>query len=139
MTLSSLQNSSSMELLADPSSGEVPAVHVLQTFMVGSRSTINIRLVLNVSDKVQGSFKILRVYGYGDNELKFRVLDETETSHPVILDLGTVVNDVSFDFTVAKSGGYLLVFDNEPSSSISNSQKEIQLSCEITSAAMKPK
>lgn len=114
-------------------------VHVSQTFTVRSCSTSNIRLVLNAADKVHGSFRIFRAYGYGDKELKFRVLDKTETSQlsqPVLLDLGIVANDASFDFIVARSGNYLLVFDNEPSSSSSNSQKEIQLTYEITNPAV---
>lgn len=128
-----------MEPAPDPSNGEAPVVYVSQTFTVSSSSTSNIRLVLNAADKVHGSFRILRAYGYGDKELKFRVLDKTETSQlsqPVILDLGIVANDASFDFTAARSGNYLLVFDNEPSSSTSSSQKEIQLTYEISNAAV---
>lgn len=130
-----------MEPLLDPSKG-VPVVHVSQTFTVGSRATNNIQLVLNAAAKVHGSFRISRTYGYGDKEVKFRVLDMTETSQlsqPALLDLGVVANEASFDFTVARMGNYFLVFDNEPSSSTSNSQKEIQLMYEITNPAAAPR
>lgn len=128
-----------MGSLPDSSKGEVLAVHVSRTFTVSSCSTNNILLVLNESDKVHGTFRIFRAYGYGDKELKFRVLDKTETSQlvqPVLLDLGMVANDASFDFTATRSGDYVLVFDNEPSSSSSNSRKEILLTYEITNFAV---
>ena len=121
---------------------EVPPVRTSQSFPVKSGSTIEIHLVLNASDKVHGSFKILRAYRYGDKELQFKVLDTTETarsSKPVLLDLGKVENDVSFDFIAGSSGDYLLVFDNKPSSSESNSQKEIQLKYEISNLPIKSK
>jgi hypothetical protein len=114
---------------------EAPAVHVSQTFTISSCSTRNLPLVLNAADRVLGSFQIFPTYGYGDKELKFRVLDSTDTrqhSQPLILDLGTVVNGASFDFTVSRSGNHILVFDNECGSSGSNSQKEIRLTYEIT-------
>lgn len=116
-------------------SAEVPAVHVSQTFTISSCSTRNLPLVLNAADRVLGSFQIFPTYGYGDKELKFRVLDSTDTSQhsqPIILDLGTVVNRASLDFTASKSGNHVLVFDNECGSSGSNSQKEIRLTYEIT-------
>ncbi len=78
---------------------EVLAVHVSQTLTVSSCSTRNVPLVLNAADRVLGSFQIFPTYGYGDKELKFRVLDSTNTSQysqPIILDLGTVVNGASF-------------------------------------------
>ena len=128
-----------MEPLSHSSNEEEQAVHVSQSFTVNSRSTSNIRVALNAADKVQGSFRISRAYGYGDKELKFKVLDTTETtrpSQPALLDLGTVVNDASFDFTAGRSGDYLLVFDNKPSSPDSNSQKEIDLTYEITNPAI---
>ncbi len=114
---------------------EVLAVHVSQTLTVSSCSTTNLTLVLNAADKVHGSFKTFPTYGYGDKELRFRVVDNTDTNQhapPIILDLGTVVNGASFDFNASRSGNYVLVFDNECTSSGSNSQKEIQLTYEIT-------
>jgi len=114
---------------------EVLAVHVSQTFTISSCSTRNLPLVLNAADRALGSFQIFPTYGYGDKELKFRVLDSTDTiqySQPIILDLGTVVNGASFDFTASKSGNHVLVFDNECGSSGSNSQKEVRLTYEIT-------
>jgi hypothetical protein len=123
-----------METLPDQSNGEVPVVHVSQSFTVNSGSTSDIRLVLNAADKVHGSFRIFRAYGYGDKQLKFRVLDNTETSklsQPILLDRGMVVKEASFEFTAGGSGDYVLVFDNGPISSDSNSQKEIQLTYEI--------
>ena len=120
---------------------EVLAVHVSQTFTVSSCSTRNLPLVLNAADKVHGSFKIFPTYGYGDKELKFRVLDNTYTSQysqPIILDLGTVVNGASFDFTASRSGNHVLVFDNECASPGSNSQKEIQLTYEINNPTVEP-
>jgi len=114
---------------------EVLAVHVSQTFSVSSCSTRNLPLVLSAAERVLGSFKIFPTYGYGDKELKFRVLDSTDTSQPpqpIILDLGTVVNGASFDFTASRSGNHVLVFDNECGASGSNSQKEIRLTYEIT-------
>jgi len=114
---------------------EVLAVHVSQTFSVSSCSTRNLPLVLSAAERVLGSFKIFPTYGYGDKELKFRVLDGTDTSQhpqPIILDLGTVVNEASFDFTARGSGNHVLVFDNECGASGSNSQKEIRLTYEIT-------
>ncbi len=122
-------------MLPYPSMAEVVAVHVSQTFTVSSCSTRNISIVLNAADKVHGSFRIFRVYGYGDKELRFRVLDRTDTSQlsqTILLDLGMVANGASFDFTAGRSGGHTLVFDNECGSSGSNSQKEIQLTYEIT-------
>jgi len=127
-----------MEALPNRSNEEVSVVRVSQSLTVTSGSTSDIRLVVNAADKVHGSFRILRAYGYGDKALKFRVLERTETSRssqPAVLDLGTVVNEASFEFTAAKSGDYFLVFDNEPISSDSNSQKEIQLTYEITHAS----
>ena len=118
---------------------KVLAVHVSQTFTISSCSTRNLPLVLNAADKVLGSFQIFPTYGYGDKELKFRVLDSTNTSQhsqPIILDLGTVVNGASFDFTASRSGNHVLVFDNECGSSGSNSQKEIRLTYEITKPAV---
>jgi len=123
---------------------EVLAVHVSQTFTISSCSTRNLPLVLNAADRVLGSFQIFPTYGYGDKELKFRVLDSTDTiqhPQPIILDLGTVVKGASFDFTASKSGNHVLVFDNECGSSGSNSQKEIRLTYEIanpTVALSKP-
>ena len=114
---------------------EALAVHVSQTFTISSCSTRNLPLVLNAADRVLGSFKFVPSYGYGDRELRFRVLDSTDTiqySQPIILDLGTVINGASFDFTASKSGNHVLVFDNECGSSGSNSQKEIRLTYEIT-------
>ena len=114
---------------------EALALHVSQTLTVSSCSTTNLPLVLNAADIVHGSFKIFPAYGYGDRELRFRVLDSTDTvqySQPIILDLGTVVNGASFDFTARNSGNHVLVFDNECGSSGSNSQKEIRLTYEIT-------
>jgi len=114
---------------------DVLAVHVSQTFTISSCSTRNLPLVLNAADRVLGSFQIFPTYGYGDKELKFRVLDSTDTrqhSQPIILDLGTVVNGASFDFIAGKSGNHILVFDNECGSLGSNSQKEIRLTYEIT-------
>ena len=128
-----------MEPLSHLSDEEVVVVHVSQSFTINSRSTSDIRVVLSVADKVHGSFSIFRAYGYGDKELKFKVVDATETtrpSQPVVMDLGTVVNDASFDFTAGRSGDYLLVFDNKTSSSDSSSQKEVQLTYEITSPAV---
>ena len=118
---------------------EALAVHVSQTFTISSSSTRNLPLVLSAADKVHGSFQIFPTYGYGDKELKFRVLDSTNTSQysqPIILDLGTVVNGASFDFTASRSGNHVLVFDNECGSSGSNSQKEIRLTYEITKPAV---
>ena len=118
---------------------EALAVHVSQTFTISSCSTRNLPLVLNAADRVLGSFQIFPTYGYGDKELKFRVLDTTNTSQhsqPIILDLGTVVNEASFDFTASRSGNHVLVFDNECGSSCSNSQKEIRLTYEITKPAV---
>jgi hypothetical protein len=127
-----------MEPVPPRSNQEVPVVHVSQSFTVNSCSTSDIRVVLNAADKVRGSFRIFRAYGYGDKELKLRVLDTTkssEPSQPVLLDLGTVVNEASFDFTAGKSGDYLLIFENKPSSSDTNSQKDIRLKYEITNTA----
>lgn len=126
-----------MALRPYSSMAEVLTVRVSQTFTVSSCSTRNIPVVLNAADKVDGSFRIFPTYGYGDRELKFRVLDSTDTSqlsHPVLLDLGTVVNGASFDFTAARSGNHVLEFDNECGPAGSNSQKEIQLTYEITYA-----
>jgi hypothetical protein len=128
-----------MEPLSHPSNKEELAVHVSQSFTLNSRSTSSIRVALNAADKVQGSFRICRAYGYGDKELKFKVLDTTETTRPsqaALLDLGTVVSDASFDFTADRSGDYVLVFDNKPNSPDSNSQKEIQLTYEISNPAI---
>jgi hypothetical protein len=114
---------------------EALAVHVSQTFTVSSCSTTSLLLVLNASDTVHGSFKIFPAYGYGDRELRFRVLDSIDTiqyPQPIILDLGTVVNGASFDFTARNAGNHVLVFDNECGSSGPNSQKEIRLTYEIT-------
>src|SRR3990172_10003435 len=88
---------------------EALALHASKTFTVSSCSTTNLPLVLNAADTVHGSFKIFPAYGYGDKELKFRVLDSTDTiqySQPIILDLGTVVNGASFDFTASRSGNH---------------------------------
>lgn len=128
-----------MEPVSHRSNQEAPVVHVSQSFTVNPCSTSDIRLVLNAADKVRGSFRILRAYGYGDKELKFRVLDTTKPSkpfQPVLLDLGTVVNEASFDFTASKSGDYLLMFENKPSSSDTSSQKDIQLTYEIINTAV---
>ncbi len=116
-------------------------MRVSQTLTIEPGSASNVRLALKVADRVHGSFKIFRVYGYGDEELKFRVIDETERSEASkpVLDLGIVANDSSFDFTAGRSGSYLLEFDNEPSSAGSRSKKEIQLSYEITTASVRPR
>ena len=118
---------------------KVLAVHVSQTFTISSCSTRNLPLVLNAADMVLGSFQIFPTYGYGDKELKFRVFDTTNTSQhsqPIILDLGTVANGASFDFTASRSGNHVLVFDNECGFPGSNSQKEIRLTYEITKPAV---
>jgi hypothetical protein len=109
-------------------------VRVSQSFTVKPRSTSNIRVALHAADKVHGSFKIFRTYGFGDKESNFKVVDTTGTAQPqpVLVDLGTVVDFGSFDFTAGKTGDYLLVFDNNLGSSDSKSQKEIQLSYDIT-------
>lgn len=118
-----------------PLLAEALVLHVSQTFTVSSCSTTNLPLVLNAANTVHGSFKIIPTYGYGDRELRFRVLDSTDTgqhSQPIILDLGGVLNEASFDFTARNSGNHALVFDNECGSSGPNSQKEIRLTYEIT-------
>ncbi len=129
-----------MEPLSDPSNEEVP-VHVSQTLAIDSGSMSKVRLVLKVADRVQGSFRIFRAYGIGDRELKFRVLDTTETSQASkpVLDLGIVAGDSSFDFTASKSGSYLFEFDNEPGSSTGKSRKEVQLTYDITNPAARSK
>ncbi len=128
-----------MEPLSDLSN-EVP-VHVSQTLAIDPGSMSKVHLVLKVAHRVQGSFRIFRAYGYGDKELKFRVLDATETSQASkpVLDLGIVAGDSSFDFTADKSGSYLLEFDNEPGSSSGRSQKEVQLTYDITNPAARSK